>query len=270
MSSIPLIFAVNGWFNGFGIALKSVARFSPQTPVIVLGDAETGKHTGCTDNAPYRARADAFARVFVNCGPFESSYMMSCMHRWFVLHDYCQQHGIKRLWSLDWDVLTFCDLDAEAAALGDIPATLPFQQLYTSDISFMTPWLETVLDTYTSKPEVVAELNQRVLTGEWSRYGMCDYTLALWYYGKTVYRNLCDPVDGVASDGNISYGRYIFEVVDGKKRIEFRDGVPFCKLAAEDRWIRMRNLHFVGSTKADMAAYWQKSLLSWPFELPKQ
>ena len=111
------------------------------------------------------------------------------------------------------------------------------------------------------QPEVLAELNKRVVNGDWAHLGICDYTLSKQFFAKAEFPNLCDPSNGVASDGNIRHGHYLFVVVNGTKRIEFRNGVPYGKLESGG-WIRLRTLHFVGQDKAQMPAYWRASLAS--------
>jgi hypothetical protein len=94
-----------------------------------------------------------------------------------------------------------------------------------------------------------------------AQFSLCDMTFigaVLNHRKELKVSDLSAVRDGVCCDHNINAPQPGVEMLNGIKKITWKDGRPYATLARDGSTVRMRNLHFQGQAKALMQEYFDK------------
>jgi len=261
-AAVPIVFIHRGDDEYLTYSLQQAKRGSPQSDIILIGDAanarfasETVRHFGIDD---FFESAGRFAEVYQHQSGNAYEYELFCFQRWFVLRDFMKAHDIARCCYLDSDIMLYADANDPAYhQFTNVWAMLTINTMdtvenlcYLIDIYFRNPDLYAYLLSYTRKLGYQG-LNDMVFS-----------SLYLDHWPQ--YKQNLDGVFGDSFfDGNIGHPLYValpggsgaeVEMLDGKKKIFRKNGALYAR-AGDSHWLRVNSLHFQSENKKYMAYF---------------
>jgi hypothetical protein len=264
---IPLVIAhFGGCPQHLKFSLKSAAQFNPN--VVLIGDASNGhlwaNHWNSDQGGMGKFRR--FMNSYVKMSDYPDSYEAAFWKRPFVVEAWMKSEGVKELFLIDSDVLSFADYSKEVAPLlpNNCRATLIQKIGQRSASLHFSYWTRGALEDFTDfcfkayedrKIRSELEAKYRWHIDNRSPGGVCEMTL-LYLWAETnssAVVNLAKVVNNTVADEAISsptnYFDDEYEMRGGFKRLVFRKGVPygFNKILKQE--IRFWCLHCQGDSK---------------------
>lgn len=272
---IPLVIAhFGGGPNYLRLSLESAARFNDE--VVLVGD---GSNRGLwrshwnSDHADTRKFA-RFMAGHVKLSDYPVSYETAFWKRPFMVEAWMKAEGVKELFLIDSDVISFADYSKEVAPLlpADCQATVmvtarnqEIDELWSS--LHFSYWTREALEDFTTfsinayrDPNIRPKLENKY---QWHIHhrrpgGVCEMTLLYYWAAKNseTVLNLAKVIDNSVADLAVSSSTNYFddeyEMRGGFKRLVFRNGVPFGFNKVLNREVRFWCLHCQGEAKAVM------------------
>jgi hypothetical protein len=261
--------------------LESAASFN--TDVVLIGDGSNESfwrdHWNSDRVDPGRFRE--FMDSYVKLSDYPDSYEMAFWKRPFVVDAWMKSEGIKELFLLDSDVLTFADYSKEVAPLlpDGYQATLiapagdkEINRLWAS--LHFSYWTREALDDFTSfivnayrNPQMRGKLESKYRWHLENRQpgGVCEMTLLYSWAAENCQKvfNLARVIGSSVADLAITQSANYFddeyEIRGGFKRLVFRNGVPFGFNRVLNQEVRFWCLHCQGEAKRVMRILQQPS-----------
>jgi hypothetical protein len=272
---IPLIIAHFGGSPRYlRLSLQSAAQFN--CDVVLIGDELNANHWGNhwgSDQAGM-GKFREFMHSYVKMSDYPDSYEAAFWKRPFVVEAWMKSEGIKEVFLIDSDVMSFADYSKEIAPLlpGNCQATLMVTsrkqgigELWSS--LHFSYWTREALQDFTAFC-VNAYKDRSIRMKLEAKYqwhidnhrpgGVCEMTLLHFWaeQNSTTVLNLAKPINNCVADlaisGSTNYFEDEYEMLGGFKRLVFRDGVPYGFNRILNREIRFWCLHCQGGAKSLM------------------
>lgn len=258
MKSIPIILVHTG--NSFYLepVLKQIRLFNPENRICLISDESTDRYDFIEhyNINQYTEGLDDFAKVYVHMSINPFQYELFCFQRWFVIRDFVRSQQMTHFLCLDSDVLLYCEVDKVFTSYLSYDFTIckemgPCFSLFNN--RSIEKLCEYMMYLYTDKQafERLKVFYQHVGAG-----GVCDMTALTWYQ-KDISDNVLDlvyPVDQACFDGNIA-DPMGFEMEKGKKKIYWKENLPYGKYLEDQSFVRFYGLHLQGGAKHAMYKY---------------
>lgn len=224
-------------------ALACAKLFSGAEVVAITDFGEPG----WIDSEPYRERAYAFKKAFIDGCGVEVRELPAIM-RWFIIEEYIRVHSITEpIMQIDWEVMVFENLESHfrkfpvmSHDLGDTAdrntpephnRTVPYWVTNLSSIRFFTSMLE-----------AQAKCRTPLFTGH-----KCGGDMNWWEHARAeggyTPVNLGTENDGALFDLNIILDQDIYESTDGAKKVYWKDGKPFFKRKSDGGMVKAIAIH---------------------------
>jgi len=270
---IPVILTHRGNQDYVRTAIRQAKRRNER--VVLIGD-ETNKDFGAEHylNADYWQGAAEFAKVYrhMSHNPYEQE--LYCFQIYFVLKDWARAQGIERLFTMDSDVMLYCDVTGYEKTLGDYDLAInwcerqePYRWSACLHNSFWKlPVLEEMCDFLMKMYETEAIADWLEEKWAWHQEnkvpgGVCDMTLLYFFKQNAEAVNLSRPRNKTVWDDNFNipenYREDEYEMWDGHKAMVFYQGqnCPRCWSIRYYMEIGFNALHFQGQAKRLMEGY---------------
>lgn len=258
MKNIPIIIVHTGDSFYLEPVLKQIRLFNPHNRICLISDESTAHYDFIEhyNIDRYTAGLEAFAKVYVHMSVNPFHYELFCFQRWFVIRDFIRSQQMTHFLCLDSDVLLYCNVDEVFHRYLSYDYTIckemgPCFSLFNA--TSIEKLCDYMLYLYTD-PDAFKRLEtfyENVVDG-----GVCDMTALTWYQ-KDVSDNVIDlvyPVDNACFDGNIA-DPMGFEMEKGKKKIYWKENLPYGNYLREGEMVRFYGLHLQGGAKHAMYKY---------------
>lgn len=258
MENIPIIIVHKG--NSFYLepVLRQIRLFNPQNRICLISDSSTDiydfiEHYNIDQ---YMEGANEFAEIYVHMSINPFNYELFCFQRWFVIRDFIRSQRMEYFLCLDSDVLLYCNVDEIFSKYHSYDFTICkemgpcFSSFNNFSIEKLCNYMN-YLYTDSQAFERLEDFYKNVVDG-----GVCDMTALAWYQ-KEISDNVIDivyPVNNACFDGNIS-DPMGFETKKGKKKIYWRDNLPYGKNLEDGSFVQFYGLHLQGGAKHSMHKY---------------
>jgi hypothetical protein len=271
---IPLTIAhFGGSPQHLRLSLTSAAQFNRE--VVLIGDRSNTHvwENHWNSDQPAMAKLRNFMDSYVKMSDYPDWYEAAFWKRPFIVEAWMKSEGVKELFLIDSDILSFADYSKEVAPLlpNNCRATViakPNQTIedWATSLHF-SYWTREALGDFTDfciyaykEPSIRMKLEAKY---RWhienlAPGGICEMTLLhLWAEknSSTVF-NLAKAINNCVVDGGIAmstnYFDDEFEMRGGFKRLVFRNGVPYGFNKVFNREIQFWCLHCQGGSKRVM------------------
>jgi hypothetical protein len=257
---LPIIFIHRGACRYLAGSIAQARQSSPGSEIFLLGDRFNAGFRGARhfETADFAAGADKFAAVYQHRSTHEVEYELFCFQRWFFLQSFLKAQQLDACLYLDSDVLLFADATTEARAFVDCDVTLSNTSphcLYFNRRESLDRFCDFAMECYQT-PGLFARLESEYTARQARKApgGVCDMRVFGLFetLGRGKAGDLRQIRNGATYDHAMGYSDG-YEMRDGIKKIEWRDGRPFCRREATGEMVRFNALHFQGSTKKFLA-----------------
>lgn len=259
---IPIIIVHKGDSFYLSPVLKQARLINPHSQIYLISDKSTNKYS-CVEHCYielYMDGANEFQKVYKHMSSNFYAYELFCFQRWFVIRDFIKQKNIQHFLCLDSDVLLYCNVDEIFSRYLNYDFTVchqigPGNSLF--NVSSIEKLCNLMLSFYTDE-RILGELKstyQNIVDKKLSG-GICDMTAFMWYQNK-VSDNVIDlsiPKNGVCFNGAITVSSG-FEMAGSKKRIYWKNDLPYGKLVEDGTFVQFYCLHFQGRSKYSIFKY---------------
>lgn len=269
---IPVILTHRGNQLYLRTAIEQAKRRNER--VVLIGD-ETNRDFGAEHylNADYWEGAAEFEKVYRHMSHNPYAQELYCFQIYFVLRDFCQAHGIERLFTMDSDVMLYCDVTEYEKTLGDYDLAInwcerqePYRWSACLHNSFW--WLGTLerICEYMMGAYQGGAL-MKSLEKKWAWHqgngvpgGVCDMTLLHFFRQELLAVNLSRPRNKTVWDDNFNipenYREDEYEMWHSHKAMVFySDGEVRCWSNYYQMELAFNALHFQGQAKRRMEEY---------------
>ena len=253
--------------------------------VILIGD-EGNTAAEHYLNADYWEGAGEFAKVYRHMSHNPEPQELYCFQIYFVLRDWARAHGVERLFTMDSDVMLYCDVTEYEKTLGDYDLAINWcerQEPYRWSACLHNSFWK--LETLEGMCEFLMGAYQdegwtEILETKWAWHqendvpgGVCDMTLLHFFRQgrKAVNLSRVRATDGYINpsvwDDNINQAENYYQneyrlewthTDRGMKEAVLEEGCPVgfnWRHTAADRHVRFNALHFQGQAKRLMEEY---------------
>ena len=237
-------------------ALQSLRLCHPDRRIILLGDDYHRYDASLNIErhrqwSRYNAGAKHLAQIYRHQSTNKYAFELLCLERWLILDEFCRHEAIDRLIHLDTDILSFGDFSEVEAVLEDnVSATCgtsPHVAVMSHrDITSMAKLIREFYDGSFKFPEGTDLSN------------VSDMNFIAYLSPRLGWRNLHDLPIGVKVDHHLRSSNG-YRMVDGLKYFEFVDGSPFAINEESGDQHRFLCVHFQGSSKQHMAAFFRRA-----------
>jgi hypothetical protein len=259
---LPVIFIHRGACRYLAGSIAQARQSSPGSEIIVLGDRfNTGfREARHFESAKFWNGAEKFAAVYQHRSTHEIEYELYCFQRWFILQSFLKAQRLDGCLYLDSDVLLFADATREARAFVDCDVTLSQTSphcLFFNRRESLDRFCDFCMECYTS-PALFGQLDAMYQERQAQKLpgGICDMRVFGLFdiMGRGKAGDLRQIRDGATFDHTMDQSNG-YEMRNGLKHIEWREGLPYCHQEATGDWVRFNVLHFQGSTKRHLQAH---------------
>lgn len=256
--NIPIIIVHKGDSFYLEPVLRQIRLFNPENRICLISDPSTAHYDFVEhfDIDRYSEGLQAFAKVYRHLSINPYDYELFCFQRWFAIRDFVREQGFPHFLCLDSDILLYCDVNEVFSRYFSYDFTVCkvmgpcFSLFHAESIEKLCNYM---LFLYTDK----ATFNRlEVFYKEVGYGGVCDMTALTWYQ-EEISDNVLDliyPLQGACFDGNIS-DPMGFEMAGGRKKIYWKDNLPYGKYLEDGSLIRFYGLHLQGGAKHEMHKY---------------
>jgi hypothetical protein len=245
--------------------VESTRKHSPDSRIIRLGDPTSIK--GICEFYPeedYHRTYDDFVKNYEHHCELPDFCVFRSVGRWMMFRDFCREKGIDEFFTMDCDVMVFCNLEEEnkryfSPYLSCMNPNRSFGCLtlgcsYVRNLGLLDSFIDWTLDLYRNKSsETWKDITQ---------YNVSDMELWTWFlrlHPEWIWNDLCEIKDGGTFDPNLC-------IVSGwdndgvSKSIQWTGGKPIGRYAGLDTGLKC--LHCWGIWKYRMEALWKLCLSS--------
>jgi hypothetical protein len=253
---LPIIFIHRGACRYLAGSITQARQSSPGSDIFLLGDRfnagfRLARHF---ETAAFADGAEKFAAVYQHRSTHELEYELFCFQRWFYLQSFLKAKQLDACLYLDSDVLLFADATQEARVYQECDLTLSQTSphcVFFNRRESLDRFCDFLMECYTS-PELFARLDAEYIERQARKApgGVCDMRVFSLFdtMGMGKAGDLREIRDGATYDHAMGQSDG-YEMRNGIKHIEWRDGRPFCRHEATGEMVRFKALHFQGSAK---------------------
>lgn len=258
----PIVFVHCGSGEHLHLATRQAKLHNPDSPIVLLGDHSNrtlkfvDQHYCAADFFDGAAR---FAERYVHHSRNRVDWERFCFERWFILNEWMGKQDCESAWTFDSDVLVYSDLDEVAAELaGDALAycTVSGHAMLVAartGLDAFCRFCESMYEPTEQKRQRLADYAEAQLKRDGQ--GVSDMTALAWFRHESGLRigDLSCPINGRFFDDNLCLSQGYDAA--GRKRIRWRDGLPYATDTATGQLVGMHAIHFQGNAKKLMPAY---------------
>jgi len=267
--ALPIIVIYQGKARFLWYVLRQAKFFNPESEVILLGDGtnldiDFVKHYSIKD---YSKTATEFAKHYKHLSTNPYHFELICIQRWFIILELMKKHEIEKCIHIDADLLVYYDVSEKQKDFASFDFTLTEswgpQSLYINRVEGLAKFCQYIMEAYV-EPENMSKL-ENWINDYWKQYkygGICDMYFFNSY--QQIHPNLV--VNLQAPDGhfdnnfNHSEG---FVAKHGRKKIIFRNGMPYGLDEKDHREVRFFTLHMQGGAKRFIPFYSSQKDWAW-------
>lgn len=266
---LPIVLMHRGNSDYLRYTIGQARRSNPTSPIYLLGDQQNDQYPEAI-HLPYRTfytRAAQLERAFRHFSTNGLEYTRFDFQRWLILDEFLHAQGHAACIYIDSDVLLFTDVTRDRERFADFDfaiAHITGSVFYLNRLAALRDLGDFILGIYTGKDRyhydrMVAHYVTRHRNG--LPGGACDM-MALDYYHEAHYGRIGDVAavrDGSVYDLAIG-AEQGFVMQDGLKDLEWREGVPYGRLATSGHSVRFHSLHCQGKRgKAQIAPFYERA-----------
>ncbi|MEO7799471.1 MAG: hypothetical protein ABIY47_17280 [Opitutaceae bacterium] len=264
----PIVIIHRGYSWYLPYTLRHARLYNPTSPLFLVTDQKRSFLKLFARNLPlqdHMQEADAFSKIYTHLSHNQPAFELFCFQRWFVLHSVMAALELDHCFYLDTDVLVYSNLSAVRPAFAAADMTLNFKQgpysTFINNCSALRGFCEYITRLFTHHTvEMAADFET------WKRAGVpggISDMHALRKYAESSPLRTVDTAevkDGACFD-NVFHESDGFEMKDGIKQIEWRNGIPYGRRTRDREKIRFHTLHMQGNSKGYILSY--QSKLGW-------
>ncbi|WP_414584591.1 hypothetical protein [Scytonema sp. PCC 10023] len=263
--SVPIVLIHRTDSDYLLYSLSQAKKVNPQSNIHLIGDPSNShyafvKHYNILD---YFQEAQEFSEYYqhLNTNPYE--YEIFCFQRWLVLKNFMLINKIEKCFYMDSDVMLYADMTLEEKRFSRFDFTLSYPPQadspsphcsFINNINALNDFCDFLKEIYLNDSLLnIMKLQFDRCAGHG---GACDMTAFREYQnrGRSKIGNTSIILNDSIYDHNIndSHG---FEMCNGIKNINLRNGKPFCRYSDCNKEIKFKILHFQGGAKKFMRYY---------------
>lgn len=254
----PIVLAHTGPSLVIQKCVDQARLWNPDSEVIVLTDPSNAGLRRCRVEmvSDYPESAAKFESVYQHYTTLGRKLAVAQMSRWMNIYDFVTKNGIGQFFSMDTDILLFCNVTEVAEQFQQYGITCHGRScsghvMFVNDPAAFTAYTDLMCAAYTD-PDIhmwvkdfYADMQAKGLAG-----GFNDMTV---YYllkdrNPAMVGNTADVIDGATFDNNMNEPEG-YEMRAGMKLIVWKDGRPHGKLLDGGGLIRFNALHMQGRSK---------------------
>lgn len=243
----------------FNWCVKSIKTHSPDCRIVRFGNK---KPIEC----PYEFEpldrwnrsSGTFSSVFETHQKYDRWCILRAINRWLVFYDYCLEKGIREFFTLDSDVLIFCDLDRMNQLWSEAPISVQYVPSCT---------LSTLGCSYIRDIRVIAEFRTWLMKlyqdkKALERFGGDDCDMGLWTdFLRTnlqwKWNDLYQPREGTVFDCNLTLTDG-WKAENGSKAFVWKNHKPYAVYKGQE--VQLNSMHCWGPWKTRMEELWRRSI----------
>lgn len=252
-----IVFAHSGRARYLPGVLMQAKKSNPNSRVVFLGDDTNRDLSGAVEFfnlSKYQSDSERLRRCYSHKSSNSYEFEFSAIARWLAVTNFCQEHGLSRIFNADTDVLIYSDLSDAASVLPSLPiaayANGSGHASYWS-IDALVSLRNLILKTYEDRHS--AEFEE--ITGVYDSCSGMAGGISDMYFIQMLCRSkqwfdLTQVINGATFDFNFSFasnGKMNFGMDSGEKAIIWKAGSPYG--ICEDGEIRLHTLHLQGQAK---------------------
>jgi hypothetical protein len=262
--SIPVIFIHKGDHFYLNYSLNQIKVTNPNTPVYLITDSITNKHSHVTyiDINNYFSGANEFAKIYKHMSTNGFENELFCFQRWYILKEFCEDKKLEKLLYLDSDILLYCNIDETFSKFNSYDFTIS-KKLSPHCCYFPSAGKLQKFCDFIPKLYLDPNYSDRFLAKHQHHLkhnlngGVCDMT-AFNEYQKEQDVKVIDLnviVSNEIFDDNINDSDG-FIMKDGIKALFFEKGFYYGILKESKQRIKFNTLHFQGPAKKNIADHY--------------
>jgi hypothetical protein len=261
MKNIPIIIVHRGDSFYLSPVLRQMKIFNPESPICLISDIAKEKYSYVNnyDIEEYMNSANEFEKSYIHLSSNPYSYELICFQRWFIILDFVIQHQFEHFLCIDSDVLLFCDVDTIFNKYIDYDFTIcgkscPNSSLFNA--ASLKRFCDCIVSLYSEDSMQRLYDFHQIFLDKKLLGGVCDMTAFEWFQDDNCLKviDISIPDKNACFDLNISISDS-FEMENGKKKIYWKNNLPYGKLLADGSFIQLYCLHFQGRTKYAIYKY---------------
>ena len=261
---IPIVFIHRGYSDYMEYSLRQARAVIPDgTGILLLGDRENDRFDFAdhVDMTSCKGIADEFLGIYKHLSTNMYDYESFCIIRWLYLLEVMRKRNIERCFVLDTDILLFSYPERLLKTFDDggyeVGAMKFSHGCYSLAGAIMTrEWLAKFVDfcyRVYRDDELLSAIREK-------HFPVCDMSLADEFIKSSGFKvmNLLSVWDGESTDSGINSSAQEYDneyrlSIFNQKKLEWKDGSPFCFNVREQKPVRMILLHYQGFAKYRMA-----------------
>jgi len=270
---IPVILIHKGNSSYIFNTLYQLKQTNPLVHIYLLGTIESMVYKPHVEHMlidSFSEEATQFAGLYKHYSTNSKSFELMCIQRWFVLKAFMIQKNIQRCLYLDSDVLVYDDVQRLSETYAHAGMTLCGISGHTNfiDKEVLVDFCGFVQDSYTDKNLLdQLEKHYTAFVAKHGAGGVSDMTLLSNYAENNPQKveNTYCYMGLPTFDPSLEVGEEYFEMEHGKKKVIFKDRIPYGLLKQGQKEVLFYTLHFQGAaSKKVMRKYIPlKSFVFW-------
>ena len=266
MFETPIIFIHRNYSDYLNYSLRQAKESNPESQIYLIGDESNDcydfvSHHSMSD---YGQESNEFMRIYKHYSTNSYEFELYCFQRWFVLREFLVMNGIDRCLYLDSDIMLYANIKNEHNKFGHFDFTLSHLfcgcTFFLYRLEALINFCEFLKDIYKKKDKYnldrmisqFAVRKKNKLPG-----GACDMT-AFGLYQEEHFGEVGEVsqiIDGSVYDPGITISSPGFEMVNGIKKVIWKNDKPYGIYLKTGKEIKFNSLHFQGNTKFLMKDY---------------
>ena len=212
----------------------------------------------------YFEDAARFSRIYKHYSTHGVDFELINFQRWLILREFLLANDLERCLYLDTDTLLYTDVSEDSKKFRDFDFTLSQGTsgcvCFVNRLDALSEFADFLFGIYTGKDKynhdrMIAHFTARKMNH--LHGGVCDMT-ALQFFRELHFGEIGETahvIDGSVYDPAITSAVPGCEMVNGLKKLTWREGIPYGTHVRTGRAIRFNSLQFQGRTKHLMIKY---------------
>ena len=269
VSKLPIVFIHFSNSDYLQYSLNQAKESNPDSTIYLLGDYSNDCYDVVEHHlfSDYYQGANEFSKIYRHFSTLSRRFECFCFQRWFILRDFLVANKLDKCLYLDSDTLLYADVTLEQKKFEEFDFTLSQMTsgctFFLNSVEALDAFCDFVINIYTKKDRYhydkmvshFAVRKKNNLPG-----GVCDMT-AFGLYREGHFGEIGEVaqiIDGSVYDPAISIPTPGFEMINGIKKITWKNGKPYGKHLKTKKEIRFNSLQFHGGTTSLMGQYYKQ------------
>lgn len=204
-------------------------------------------------------------KVFRHRSPNDFQFEWRSIKRWIIFRDYCLQHDLKQFFTMDSDVLLFCNVDKQAGFWGESemslfnphPGAMSVGSVFfhtLRPLEMFCGWLQCVYEGHDQGAYDFLYANHPNITD------MALWNVFLMRHPEISHNFLDHPRNNKAFDSNLCVFDGGWENDGTSKVIHFKQGYPWARCNGSK--VRLNCIHCWGKWKHRIDELYQQAIAS--------